>query len=378
MQVHRFLKISALLLLIYAWCNAFAVAQDDAGGSNVLQSSASGNLPRSSGEFMGHKWYIDEEHLLWWDGKPYVPFGGFGIKPGNDFGLNTYNLWIDFDPFIGQPEYTREQHKRDIAQRLKQIADSGGTCIVQFSMAEPHIPEGPRAGMKWEEPEGGIDASRLADPKVKQAIFKVWAEYAPFVRNECVRALVLWNEINVWRWPERMTVEEYAKLLGEYVREAKRLVGDVPVCFKVAGTWRAEAAIAGAAVADGLGFDIWLTQPDDENAVREIQKARRMLESRQSKTTWFFIAEGGRTLGENTPVAAFWDRWPPFRSRQETAAILGAYVRAGCKGFIFSGPKSDAASPYRNSYRWLGELKPEMTRLMEEKETEPRQRDDRR
>ncbi len=338
----------------------------------------SGTTPLSSGEFMGHKWYIDEEHLMWWDGKPYVPFGGFGINPGNDFGLNTYNLWIDFDSFIGQPEYTREQHQRDIAQRLKQIGDSGGTCIVQFDMAYPHIPEGPRAGMQWKEPEGGIDASRLADPKVKQAIFRVWAEYAPSVRNECVRAIVLWNEINVWRWPERMTVEQYAKLLGEYVREAKRLVGDIPVCFKAAGTWRAEAVIAGAAVADGLGFDVWFSQPDDEIAVREIQKARRMLQSRQVKTTWFFVAEGGRWIGDDRPVGDYWERWPPFRSRQEAAGILVAYARAGAKGFIYNGPSSDPNSKYHNSYRWLGDLTPEITRLMVEKETEPRQRDDRR
>lgn len=325
----------------------------------------------SSGEYLGHKWHIDENHLMWWDGKPYVPFGGFGIKPGNEFGLNTFNLWIDFDPFIEKPYYTRKQHRADIAQKLDAITKAGGTCIVQFSMALPHIPEGPKPGMRWREPEGGIDGLRLADTEVRHAILKVWEYYAPAVRKECVRAIVLWNEINVWRWPERMPAEKYGQVLGEYAREVKRMVGDLPVCFKIAGTWNAAAVIAGAAVADGLGFDVWFTKPDDTTARREIERALRMLETRQKKTTWFFIAEGGRGIAERgsddaPAVDNYWDRWPPFRSKKEARGILRAYVQSGAKGFIYNGPTSGLGSKYRSSYRWLGELKPEVTALMVE------------
>jgi hypothetical protein len=359
-------------------------AQDDAARPRAALEGSASTLPHSSGEYLGQKWHVDENHLMWWDGKPYVPFGGFGIKPDNEFSLNTYNLWIDFDSCIRNPKYTRKQHKREIDERLQQISAFGGTCIVQFSMALPHLPEGPRPGMEWEEPKGGIDASRLADLKVKQAIFKVWAEFAPVVRNKCVRSIVLWNEINVWRWPDRMTTDEYAKLLGEYVRETKRIVGDLPVCFKVAGTWNAEAVIAGAAVADGLGFDIWFGHPQDAHARQDIKRARRMLESRQKKTSWFFIAEGGRGITEAGSDEAkeakdYWDNWPPFRSKEEAEGILQAYARAGARGFIYNGPTSDAKSKYRDSYRWLSELKPEICRLMVETKTsvppEPRRAD---
>lgn len=304
---------------------------------------------------------------MWWDGRPYVPFGGFGIEPANEFGLKTYNLWIDLDPFAKNPQYTREQHRRSIAQRLKRIADSGGTCIVQFSMAGPQMPEGPRPDMKWEEPKGGVDASRLADPKVKQAIFRVWAEYAPAVRSECVRAVVLWNEINVWRWPDHTSDEKYVLLLAEYVREVKRVVGDLPVCLKIVGTWNARTVIAAAgSAADGLGFDVWFNHAHHTRASGDIERALRMLEARQQRTTWFFIGEGGRgaDLPENSPVEDYWDRWPPFRSQEEAAEILRAYARAGAKGFIYNGPSSDANSKYHDSYRWLGELRPEVTELM--------------
>ncbi|MFQ5793417.1 MAG: hypothetical protein ACE5JI_23340, partial [Acidobacteriota bacterium] len=317
----------------------------------------------------GHKWHINSNHLIWWDGKPYVPFGGFGTEPGNEFGLSSFNLWIDFDPFIENPDYSRQQHRRDIAEKLDAITKAGGTCIVQFSMALPHIPQGPNPGMRWREPQGGIDASRLADPEVKRAILKVWEYYAPAVRKECVRAIVLWNEINVWRWPERKSAEEYGELLGEYVREVKRMVGELPVCFKIAGTWNAGAVIAGAAAADGLGFDVWFKSPEDAGARREIARALRMLELRQKKTTWFFIAEGGRGIAEGgtddaPAVENYWDRWPPFRSKDEARGILRAYALAGAKGFIYNGPASNPGSKYRSSYRWLGELQPEIVDLI--------------
>jgi hypothetical protein len=325
---------------------------------------ASRRLVRSSGEYLGHHWQIDANHLMWWDGKPYVPFGGFGLKPDDGFGLDTHNLWLDFDPFIEDPNYTCERHRRDVARRLAALTAAGRTCIVQFSMALPHIPEGPRPGMRWSVPEGGIDASRLADPEVRQAIFRVWADYAPAVRSECVRGLVLWNEINVWRWPERYSPAEYAEILYEYVREAKRLVGDLPVCFKAAGMWQAEPVIAAAARADGLGFDIWFSRPEDPYALREIRQTRRRLEQQQKKTSWFFIAEGGRVVGEDGEGFKYPDAWPPFRSEEEAREILLSYARAGVKGFIYNGPPPDRNPRYRDSYRWLGRLKLEIAAVM--------------
>ena len=337
-----------------AWV-AFAVAVTAGGTQDVSESS---------GEYLGHHWHIDPNHMMWWDGRPYVPFGGFGVRPDDEFGLDTHNLWIDFDPFIENPQYTREQHKRDIARKLAAMTKAGRTCIVQFSMALPHMPDGPRPGIRWFEPEGGIDASRLTDPAVEQAIFRVWADYAPAVRSECVRGIVLWNEINVWRWPERFSAEEYAEVLQRYVRQAKRLVGDLPVCFKAAGTWNAAPVIAAAAAADGLGFDIWFSRPEDPHAVREIHHARRMLERRQKKTTWFFIAEGGRTIGEDGEGFGYPDAWPPFHSRQDARAVLQSYARAGAKGFIYNGPPPDRHRAYRDSHLWLGQLRPEITTMM--------------
>jgi hypothetical protein len=223
--------------------------------------------------------------------------------------------------------------------------------------------------MRWWQPEGGIDGSHLADPEVRRKILKVWEYYAPAVRKRCVRAIVLWNEINVWRWPEHTSAEQYGQILGEYARRVKRMIGDLPVCVKIAGTWRAAPVIAAAAAVDGLGLDVWFSSPDDAHARRDIERAVRMLEARQEKTAWFFIAEGGRGIAEDGSDEAkepgdYWANWPPFRSKQETLGILQAYAQAGAKGFIYNGPTSELGSNYRSSYRWLGELQARIIELM--------------
>ena len=82
------------------WLTALAVVEAPAAEHSPSAADRHGRISQTQGEFLGQKWHIDENHLMWWDGKPYVPFGGFGIEAGNDEGLRAHNLWVDFDPFI--------------------------------------------------------------------------------------------------------------------------------------------------------------------------------------------------------------------------------------------------------------------------------------
>lgn len=67
---------------------------------------------QSSGEYKGQKWYIDENHLMWWDAKPYVRFGFTGngdpaqmLKAGFDqFTLMPSEQWPISGP---DPEIVR-------------------------------------------------------------------------------------------------------------------------------------------------------------------------------------------------------------------------------------------------------------------------------
>ena len=55
-------------------------------------------LAQSSGQYKGHPWHIDENHLMWWDGKPYVRFGFTGTGNPNEL------TKLGFDQFTLAPE----------------------------------------------------------------------------------------------------------------------------------------------------------------------------------------------------------------------------------------------------------------------------------
>ncbi len=67
----------------------------------IMQNAPSRVLLHSSGRYMGHAWRIDKDHLIWWDGKPYVRFGFTGngdpaqmLRAGFDqFGLMPAEEW---------------------------------------------------------------------------------------------------------------------------------------------------------------------------------------------------------------------------------------------------------------------------------------------
>jgi hypothetical protein len=86
-----------------------------------------GGLRSSSGEYQGHKWYIDENHLMWWAAKPYVRFGFTGngdpaqmLKEGFDqFTLMPSEQW----PIAGpDPEIVRS-----VNEMSDQLEKAGAT-----------------------------------------------------------------------------------------------------------------------------------------------------------------------------------------------------------------------------------------------------------
>ena len=82
---------------------------------------------QSSGEYKGHKWHIDENHLMWWDGKPYVRFGFTGngdlaqmLKAGFDqFTLMPSEQWPISGP---DPEIVRS-----VNETSDQLEKAGAT-----------------------------------------------------------------------------------------------------------------------------------------------------------------------------------------------------------------------------------------------------------
>jgi hypothetical protein len=73
----------------------------------------------SSGRYLGHTWRIDAEHLLWWDGKPYVRFGFTGN------GAPAQMLKLGFDQFTLAPaeEWPISGPDPGIVQSVNETAD---------------------------------------------------------------------------------------------------------------------------------------------------------------------------------------------------------------------------------------------------------------
>jgi len=84
-----------LIVVLVSVTNAFN--EGDGAESRAAIARSTPMLARSSGEYMGRPWRIDENHLMWWDDKPYVRFGFTGT--GNPIGL----MKLGFSQFTLMP-----------------------------------------------------------------------------------------------------------------------------------------------------------------------------------------------------------------------------------------------------------------------------------
>jgi hypothetical protein len=304
-----------------------------------------------------HSWYVDSNHMLWWDGKPYIPYGAFSLVINNTYNITDFNIWLDKD--LGN-----QNNDPAILNGLTtQITNAGGTYIVQLLTMEP--PNSTSASP---------DASRLADPIVKQQIVDSWKKYASAVSKEGLRGIVIWNEIDVnFKWPTSKTNDEYGKILGEYAKEAKSIFGDVPISFKTTDSfiysgvsYNVDAVVASSVntSAGGLGFDIYASSCTASN-FNSVSTVLSKIEAKQTKPTWFWIAEFGvGTEGRAKQCGSYWANFPPFASKADMRCYMQYMIDNGVRGFIYAGPSptytNSCGDSYVSSYTWYGELKNEM------------------
>ena len=98
------------------------------GGAKPAEREASarsrGLTSRSSGEYMGHRWTIDEHHLLWWDSKPYVRFGFTGTGDPVELiklGFDQFTLMPDEEWPISGPDHEIVRRVEETSQELERI-----------------------------------------------------------------------------------------------------------------------------------------------------------------------------------------------------------------------------------------------------------------
>jgi len=311
-----------------------------------------GQLATTQGNWMGQAWSIDAAHMMWWAGQPFIPYGAFSPTPDNTYGLDFANVWIDGDLAYGR---TLAEQVALVNQMIGDYCAAGIGVQVQMSTDAPD----------------NLDASTLFDPAVRQRIFQSWRQFAGAFEHDCLRGITLWNEINVWSWPETYSPSQYGESLGGYAAEMRAIIaphGQLPIVFKVAGDWNSEAVVEGAKRSDGLLVDIWPSKQGHASSAWSFRRLRELLEDGQAHTTWFFVGEAGKGLGEGCGVAVqqYWDNWPPFVDYQEALGILTDYARWGAKGMIYNGPLNSGAAScsYADSYGFLQQAKSTVVDLM--------------
>jgi hypothetical protein len=316
---------------------------------SVTNLSSSGTYTCTSCK-SAHSWYVDNKHMLWWDAKPYIPYGVFGkLDINNSYGITDFNIWLDNDTGNknNDPVYLDTQ--------TTQITNMGGTYIIQLLTMEPP----------------NVDASKLADSATKKQIVDTWKKYKSAVSKDGLRGIVIWNEIDInFKWPT-YTADQYGKILADYAKEAKAIFGDVPISFKTTESFvytgvssGVDAVVSGAVNANGLGFDSYATTCNASDFT-SIKTALSKIESKQTKPTWFWIAEFGvGAEGRAKQCGNYWANFPPFASKNDMRCYMQNMIDNGVKGFIYAAPSpsytNSCGDSFASSYTWYGELKSEM------------------
>ncbi len=285
------------------------------------------------------RWQVSRG-LLYWEGVPYVPTAGFRTSLAASPGITEANIWMDED------HRTRGMTEREYLQELdaltRDITERGGTYILLVGYPGP----------------SDRQAARLADGSETTRIASKWTELAPRVSKPGLRALLLYNEINVeWNWGEGLEPRDQAEALGRLARLAQTIFGEVPVLYKSLGTVGGfRHVLLAAAQASGLGLDIFPRgcsgsgfDPHWEGQLRTLTEAVRSV---NPGLVW--ATEWGKGAWEEAPRGQYWKAWPPFSTKSELQCVLERLVRAGFTGFIYNGPHRQE---YDQSYRWYGEMR---------------------
>jgi len=99
------------------------------------------DIQPTRGRYMGHTWHIDENHLLWWDGQPYVRYGFTGngdverfMKLGFDqfHAYPSEELWV----FSDDPEQNREAI-RQVDEYTDRLVRKGATYYAGLNSLWP-------------------------------------------------------------------------------------------------------------------------------------------------------------------------------------------------------------------------------------------------
>ncbi len=121
MQQRHFTRGVGVGLIVLVLAVACEAQQRRTKAPDVRHRSAN-PLQQSSGEYSGHRWRIDQDHALWWDGKPYVRFaftGNGDLEAMRRLGFTQFTLMPDEAWAISGPQQAIPRSLDEATDRLE-------------------------------------------------------------------------------------------------------------------------------------------------------------------------------------------------------------------------------------------------------------------
>lgn len=206
---------------------------------NITRTSGTYNCPTCSEP---HKWYIDETHIMYWDGEPYIPHGLSGprdyknISKTYEFidnlakkGVKDYMLWYEGDQDKLSKIWTTEEYNNWIDKTTNYIISKGGTYI--FIIQPTYIWE-PSAGTRR-------DTAFMNRSDIKERTIEEFKRFKPLIAKEGLRGLGYSSEINTMEHTGILApksedgFDDFKKMLNDYAKAMKDVFGDLPVIFRM-------------------------------------------------------------------------------------------------------------------------------------------------
>jgi len=93
------------------------------------------------GKYMGQSWHIDDHHLLWWQGKPYVRYGFTGNGDVDRFmekGFNQFNAYPSEELWVFSKELAKNQQAiQEVNAFTDLLQTKGATYYVGLNLLWP-------------------------------------------------------------------------------------------------------------------------------------------------------------------------------------------------------------------------------------------------
>jgi len=100
-----------------------------------------GTVRPTKGEYLGHEWRIDPNHLIWWDGKPYVRYGFTGNGEIGHFiklGFDQFNAYPSEELWVFSKDPTKNaQAIREIEEFTDELVKRGATYFAGLNLLWP-------------------------------------------------------------------------------------------------------------------------------------------------------------------------------------------------------------------------------------------------